>query len=112
MEIIILYFNEVEHSTIVFILAFYGNLFSLETMKEMLEEHDLNYESDVNVCRYVDGEKEILNKEGEISLKEFNDLMDKEKATFQVHQPQRYICLLYTSPSPRDKRQSRMPSSA
>ena len=23
-----------------------------------------------------------------------------------------YICLLYTSPSPRDKRQSRMPSSA
>ena len=25
---------------------------------------------------------------------------------------QKYICLLYTSPSPRDKRQSRMPSSA
>ena len=23
-----------------------------------------------------------------------------------------YVCLLYTSPSPRDKRQSRMPSSA
>ena len=27
-------------------------------------------------------------------------------------QPQPMICLLYTSPSPRDKRQSRMPSSA
>ena len=26
--------------------------------------------------------------------------------------PRAYICLLYTSPSPRDKRQSRMPSSA
>ena len=26
--------------------------------------------------------------------------------------PWQYICLLYTSPSPRDKRQSRMPSSA
>ena len=25
---------------------------------------------------------------------------------------EKYICLLYTSPSPRDKRQSRMPSSA
>ena len=25
---------------------------------------------------------------------------------------QSFICLLYTSPSPRDKRQSRMPSSA
>ena len=27
-------------------------------------------------------------------------------------EPQDVICLLYTSPSPRDKRQSRMPSSA
>ena len=26
--------------------------------------------------------------------------------------PYPYLCLLYTSPSPRDKRQSRMPSSA
>ena len=29
-----------------------------------------------------------------------------------VNQVHRCICLLYTSPSPRDKRQSRMPSSA
>ena len=29
-----------------------------------------------------------------------------------VNKVQRNICLLYTSPSPRDKRQSRMPSSA
>lgn len=56
----------------------------------MLEEHDLQFESDVNVCRYVDGEKEILNKEGDISLKEFNELMNDKKATFQVHQPQRF----------------------
>ena len=31
----------------------------------------------------------------------------KEKGFVQIN-----ICLLYTSPSPRDKRQSRMPSSA
>ena len=30
----------------------------------------------------------------------------------QVEQKKGPICLLYTSPSPRDKRQSRMPSSA
>ena len=29
-----------------------------------------------------------------------------------IEVPLYYICLLYTSPSPRDKRQSRMPSSA
>ena len=33
---------------------------------------------------------------------------------YQIHNPDRLCgpCLLYTSPSPRDKRQSRMPSSA
>ena len=31
---------------------------------------------------------------------------------FQLFVQNTYTCLLYTSPSPRDKRQSRMPSSA
>ena len=35
--------------------------------------------------------------------------VEKEKLWSKVWQ---YACLLYTSPSPRDKRQSRMPSSA
>ena len=33
--------------------------------------------------------------------------LESSKDTIETH-----ICLLYTSPSPRDKRQSRMPSSA
>ena len=43
---------------------------------------------------------------------------DLEMARCQLKHPKRYLlghsmgCLLYTSPSPRDKRQSRMPSSA
>ena len=37
----------------------------------------------------------------------------RKKMKFEVKAPGSfYICLLYTSPSPRDKRQSRMPSSA
>ena len=36
-----------------------------------------------------------------------------DAAFFEVHEyVHTYVCLLYTSPSPRDKRQSRMPSSA
>ena len=35
-----------------------------------------------------------------------------EQYTYIDTCPVFYICLLYTSPSPRDKRQSRMPSSA
>ena len=51
--------------------------------------------------------------------------IDKDKPSFILHDGPPYangeihighalnkICLLYTSPSPRDKRQSRMPSSA
>ena len=36
----------------------------------------------------------------------------KPQCEYSKNDPHKYICLLYTSPSPRDKRQSRMPSSA
>ena len=35
-----------------------------------------------------------------------------EKALMEEHFNENYICLLYTSPSPRDRTRSRMPSSA
>ena len=37
----------------------------------------------------------------------------KDKELLEKYpKPQYYICLLYTSPSPRDRQKSRMPSSA
>ena len=51
-------------------------------------------------------------KDSEYSLQ----LREKQKARYAYgvleKQFRRYYCLLYTSPSPRDKRQSRMASSA
>ena len=38
--------------------------------------------------------------------------LEDAKLVNNVRGIQGYTCLLYTSPSPRDKRQSRMPSSA
>ena len=50
----------------------------------------------------------LINKREElISRTRIKNLILKEKLTLNNE-----ICLLYTSPSPRDKRQSRMPSSA
>ena len=47
----------------------------------------------------------LLNKEQKLEYFDaLAKLIEKQKLF--------YICLLYTSPSPRDKRQSRMPSSA
>ena len=82
-------------------------------------------------------EKKYLNKVNSLSadnlykaikqLEGIDELMDKilsyahllvaedgnnEKNKIFFQQMQETICLLYTSPSPRDKRQSRMPSSA
>ena len=50
-------------------------------------------------------------------LREIREQGEVSRYTAQVATPsgelsQREVCLLYTSPSPRDKRQSRMPSSA
>ena len=43
---------------------------------------------------------------------EATDVVGKEMYSFQDRGDRSCTCLLYTSPSPRDKRQSRMPSSA
>ena len=43
-------------------------------------------------------------------LIETKEALDSELGRYR--QLQRYVCLLYTSPSPRDRTRSRMPSSA
>ena len=56
--------------------------------------------------------------DGDITLDSLADQLDLAKGTLYKHFSSkdelylRIICLLYTSPSPRDKRQPRMPSSA
>ena len=44
--------------------------------------------------------------------KKVRELLDTQRQKFQDEFSVVEACLLYTSPSPRDKRQSRMPSSA
>ena len=51
-----------------------------------------------------DHSKDLFTLSDDIS--DFNGIPAKEAQTYKE------TCLLYTSPSPRDKRQSRMPSSA
>ena len=43
---------------------------------------------------------------------QYNRAVQAKRQPGSVFKPIVYTCLLYTSPSPRDKRQSRMPSSA
>ena len=64
------------------------------------------------------GNAVITVGDAEITSSEFEQAFERELQTqnrdnnSSVTNQQAYACLLYTSPSPRDKRQSRMPSSA
>ena len=75
---------------------------------EAIEYNDLNQhmilKNDVNIISENQGAMgNFINLTFQDSL--INEMLIKDEAYI-------YNCLLYTSPSPRDKRQSRMPSSA
>ena len=67
------------------------------------------------ICRHgvprlivSDRGKEFLN----IVMKDLCDYMGIDHRATSSYHPQSMLCLLYTSPSPRDRQKSRMPSSA
>ena len=53
-------------------------------------------------------EADVLERDGKISFEEFKKWYEKKGDDSE----QDLACLLYTSPSPRDRTRSRMPSSA
>ena len=55
---------------------------------------------------------EYIHEDRDLLMGLQDDLSDMLSATGKYTITLDEVCLLYTSPSPRDKRQSRMPSSA
>ena len=72
----------------------------LRDLKQTLREHDVSFE---------EGSADLARDRAVLELITLEDPAGNPLEIF--HGP-RVDCLLYTSPSPRDKRQSRMPSSA
>jgi len=70
---------------------FYGEILALSTIHEVIKNNELDYEIDVNVCRAVDNEKELMNGEGQVTVEEIEKLMKQEKGTVQLQHPQRYV---------------------
>ena len=72
---------------------------------------------DENYCSYVDTDSNYFNAEPLLRhlYPDFDSFDDKKKDSKLEKIALAYqdiICLLYTSPSPRDRQKSRMPSSA
>eukprot|EP01015_Nassula_variabilis_P011829 TRINITY_DN19572_c0_g1_i1.p4 TRINITY_DN19572_c0_g1~~TRINITY_DN19572_c0_g1_i1.p4 ORF type:complete len:120 (+),score=47.50 TRINITY_DN19572_c0_g1_i1:75-434(+) len=96
-----------------------------------INEQEQNEDEDLSPIRQNDDENEKFNKKIALSREEFrlqedklrskNEKKNKKLAEQYENQSTIYrnaegqkidICLLYTSPSPRDRQKSRMPSSA
>ena len=77
-----------------------------KALQELTTKHGVKLEDTPSdyFTEYMAAAKATLNKNAEKN-KFFNEVYTSMKNFADV-------CLLYTSPSPRDKRQSRMPSSA
>ena len=61
---------------------------------------------------WVAGERRLVTGSGDQTCKLFDVETKLELSSYHAHRGSVKSCLLYTSPSPRDKRQPRMPSSA
>ena len=92
-------------------MAYFECLHELKLIVDLMYEGgiaNMNYSISNNAefGEYVTGPK-VINEESRKAMKAaLKDIQDGEYAKKFI------TCLLYTSPSPRDKRQSRMPSSA
>ena len=80
-----------------------GRLFSIDLEHQSFGK---NFTMSGNLW-YFNSKDYVFDSQSERILKKSNTVTTINKLAKQV-----IYCLLYTSPSPRDKRQSRMPSSA
>ncbi|KAJ7996861.1 hypothetical protein DPEC_G00222910 [Dallia pectoralis] len=69
--------------------SYYQSLFQLSDLQTLCSQ-GLTYARDLNVCRCINGEKTVMNKEGHVNYSQLRKDFDKKKATIQFHQPQRF----------------------
>ena len=93
------------------------DVFELDKVLESGEFGDLDHETAVDMLREVKNLSEGVIADSFAEGDRNPPTFDPETHSVTIPEAFKksynaYICLLYTSPSPRDKRQSRMPSSA
>ena len=99
-----------------------GKTETKQSMEELLENIDGIAKMEIRPTGLLDPEIEVRSTEGQVQdlLSEIGDRVSRDERVlvtvmtikFAEEVAEYLDCLLYTSPSPRDKRQSRMPSSA
>ena len=88
----------------------YEDFLRPELEKLQAQENDEPAKIDLMVISHIDADHIV----GILDLTEemIEDRDERRQSVVEIRRAWHNSCLLYTSPSPRDKRQSRMPSSA
>ena len=69
--------------------SYYQSLFQLSDLRSLCSQ-GLEYYTDINVVRCINGKKKVLNKEGQVKNSVLSKNLVENKATIQFHQPQRF----------------------
>ncbi|XP_078264813.1 ribosomal oxygenase 2 [Rhinoraja longicauda] len=71
------------------VTVYYQSLFKFDDLKKICS-YDVFYSRDINICRYINGKKKVLNKDGKVNYGQLKKDFEQKKATIQFHQPQRF----------------------
>ena len=85
-----------------------------EKIQELRNSGLAKLEKLVTTDQLSDWHRDFLGRKGELTLllKQLGELPAEERPAAGKEVNRIKLCLLYTSPSPRDRQKSRMPSSA
>jgi len=72
---------------------FVKDLFTLDGLNSIIEKNKIRYETDLNLCKLVNGEKKQYNKKGVVKYDHVSNSFEKDRATIQFHQPQRFCVI-------------------
>jgi hypothetical protein len=72
---------------------FVKELFNLDALSLIIENNKIKYDTDLNLCKLVNGEKKQYNKKGVVKYDHVVSSFEKDRATIQFHQPQRYCVI-------------------
>ena len=86
---------------------------TIESIESKDETDKINYDSNNYNVEYHDSAKDLEKEQGfGLDPQEIVVYDPEKKEMASLYVPKNQTCLLYTSPSPRDRTRSRMPSSA
>ncbi|KAH8020538.1 hypothetical protein HPB51_002487 [Rhipicephalus microplus] len=73
---------------------YWSPLFGKDRFFDLLKEKQIYFAKDVAVCKYEDGKRTNFERHGRVTEAKMKKLFEGDKATLQIHQPQRWVVFI------------------